>query len=78
MLANILKLNNVNTSGMLFDSKARTTLAFVTLGADGERKFLFSENPSADMPPDESESELDLNLIKKVPLISISVYKMWP
>ena len=41
MLADILKKNNVNNKGMHFDVGARTTLAFVTLRADGEREFMF-------------------------------------
>ena len=64
MLGNILKQNNVETSGMRFDSNARTALAFVTLRADGEREFLFFRNPSADMLL--QESELDKDLLKKV------------
>lgn len=64
MLANILKQNNVDNSGMRFDHNARTALAFVTLRADGEREFLFFRHPSADMLF--RESELDINLIKQV------------
>lgn len=64
MLADILKQNNVDTSGMRFDSNARTALAFITLRADGEREFLFFRNPSADMLL--HESELDINLLKQV------------
>ncbi|XP_027923665.1 probable fructokinase-7 isoform X2 [Vigna unguiculata] len=63
MLADILKQNNVETSGMRFDSNARTALAFVTLREDGEREFLFFRNPSADMLL--QESELDKNLLKQ-------------
>lgn len=63
MLADILKQNNVDTSGMRFDSNARTALAFVTLRSDGEREFLFFRNPSADMLL--HESELDIDLLKK-------------
>ncbi|XP_039066535.1 probable fructokinase-7 [Hibiscus syriacus] len=63
MLANILKENNVDNSGMRFDHSARTALAFVTLRADGEREFLFFRHPSADMRL--HESELDINLIKQ-------------
>ncbi|KAK7283682.1 hypothetical protein RIF29_13381 [Crotalaria pallida] len=63
MLADILKQNNVDTSGMRFDSNARTALAFVTLRSDGEREFLFFRNPSADMLL--HESELDIDLIKQ-------------
>lgn len=63
MLADILKQNNVETSGMRFDSDARTALSFVTLRADGEREFLFFRNPSADMLL--QESELDKNLLNQ-------------
>lgn len=63
MLADILKQNKVDNSGMRFDTGARTALAFVTLRADGEREFLFFRNPSADMLL--HESELDKNLIEK-------------
>lgn len=63
MLADILKKNNVNNSGMRFDHKARTTISFVSLKSDGEREFLFFRNPSADMLL--QESELDVNLIKQ-------------
>ncbi|KAF0901724.1 hypothetical protein E2562_006193, partial [Oryza meyeriana var. granulata] len=63
MLADILKENNVNNQGLLFDAHARTALAFVTLRSDGEREFMFYRNPSADMLLE--EKELDLDLIKK-------------
>ncbi|GJQ95154.1 probable fructokinase-7 [Tanacetum coccineum] len=63
MLADILKQNKVNNSGMRFDQNARTALAFVTLRSDGEREFMFFRNPSADMLL--HESELDVNLIKQ-------------
>ncbi|OMO85965.1 Ribokinase [Corchorus capsularis] len=62
ILADILRKNKVNNSGMRFDRNARTALSFVTLGADGEREFLFFRHPSADMRL--RESELDTNLIK--------------
>ncbi|KAL3341991.1 hypothetical protein AABB24_026155 [Solanum stoloniferum] len=63
MLADILKQNNVDNSGMRFDHDARTALAFITLTAEGEREFVFFRNPSADMLL--RESELDVDLIKK-------------
>ncbi|XP_041002715.1 probable fructokinase-7 [Juglans microcarpa x Juglans regia] len=63
MLADILKQNNVDNSGMRFDHNARTALSFVTLRADGEREFLFFRHPSADMLL--HESELDIDLIKQ-------------
>ena len=64
MLADILKKNNVNAEGLLFDEGARTALAFVTLRADGEREFMFFRNPSADMLL--QENELNASLIQKV------------
>lgn len=64
MLADILKQNNVDNSGMRFDANARTALAFVTLTRDGEREFVFFRNPSADMLL--TETELDVEIIKKV------------
>ncbi|XP_062228557.1 probable fructokinase-6, chloroplastic isoform X2 [Phragmites australis] len=63
MLSDILKQNNVNNQGLLFDTHARTALAFVTLRSDGEREFMFYRNPSADMLLE--EKELDLDLIRK-------------
>ncbi|EYU19503.1 hypothetical protein ABFS82_06G113600 [Erythranthe guttata] len=63
MLADTLKDNKVDNSGVRFDHNARTALAFVTLRADGEREFMFYRNPSADMLL--HESELDTDLIKK-------------
>lgn len=64
MLADILKQNNVDSSGMRFDPHANTALAFVTLKKDGEREFLFYRNPSADMLL--KPEELDADLIGRV------------
>ncbi|EPS58176.1 fructokinase, partial [Genlisea aurea] len=63
MLADILKENNVDNSGIRFDSSARTALAFITLRSDGEREFMFYRHPSADMLL--LDSELDKSLLKK-------------
>ncbi|KAK6117574.1 hypothetical protein DH2020_048683 [Rehmannia glutinosa] len=63
MLADSLKENKVDNSGLRFDPYARTALAFVTLREDGEREFMFYRHPSADMLL--QESELDVNLVKK-------------
>lgn len=41
--------NGVDTSRMLFDSDAKTGLAFVTLTSAGVPEFMFYRNPSADM-----------------------------
>ncbi|KAJ8445749.1 hypothetical protein Cgig2_026076 [Carnegiea gigantea] len=63
MLAGILTENGVTDGGVLFDTGARTALAFVTLRSDGEREFMFYRNPSADMLL--REDELNLELIRK-------------
>ncbi|KAH9310850.1 hypothetical protein KI387_025885, partial [Taxus chinensis] len=63
MLAGILRENGVDDKGLLFDSHARTALAFVTLRSDGEREFMFYRNPSADMLL--TEAELDKDLIQQ-------------
>ncbi|RZR95829.1 hypothetical protein BHM03_00024725 [Ensete ventricosum] len=71
MLAGILRDNGVDDSGVSFDTGARTALAFVTLRSDGEREFMFYRNPSADMLL--TEGELNLDVIKSVSPISISL-----
>lgn len=64
MLAEVLRDNKVDPSGLRFDSSARTALSFVSLGGDGEREFLFFRHPSADILL--HQSELDIDLVKKV------------
>ncbi|XP_039683054.1 probable fructokinase-7 [Medicago truncatula] len=61
-LVDVLKANNVDTSGMLVDSNASTQLHYVFLRADGERECWLSGNPSANML---LYSEVDRKLIKK-------------
>ncbi|XP_042398029.1 fructokinase-1-like [Zingiber officinale] len=63
MLVSILRDNGVSDAGVVFDSGARTALAFVTLRADGEREFMFYRNPSADMLL--TKAELNVDLIRK-------------
>ncbi|MCA9907237.1 MAG: fructokinase [Anaerolineae bacterium] len=48
-LADVLRREGIDVRGLLFSHEARTMLAFVSLGADGERSFSFYRNPSADM-----------------------------
>lgn len=59
-LAQVLKDNGVDTTGLKFTDEARTALAFVSLRADGERSFVFYRHPSADvlMTPDDVEYSL--------------------
>ncbi|HNT33868.1 MAG TPA: carbohydrate kinase [bacterium] len=49
----------VDTHGLILDSACRTTLAFVSLTADGQPSFAFYRNPGADMmlTPDEIDPE---------------------
>jgi fructokinase len=48
-LAETLRREGVDLSGLTFTKKARTALAFVSLREDGERDFHFYRDPSADM-----------------------------
>ena len=63
MLADILRQNNVDHSGMSFDPYTRTALAFVTMRNYQEGNFMFYRNPCVGMLPGETEIA---NLIKKV------------
>lgn len=47
-LAETMQRAGVDISGLVFDATARTTLAFVSLAADGDRDFVFYRNPGAD------------------------------
>ncbi|MFQ5576997.1 MAG: PfkB family carbohydrate kinase [Anaerolineae bacterium] len=48
-LARTLNDNGVGTESLVFSAAAQTGLAFVSLGAQGERDFMFYRHPSADM-----------------------------
>lgn len=48
-LEQVFKSGGVDTNHMLFDSSAKTGLAFVSLTSDGVPEFMFYRNPSADM-----------------------------
>ena len=73
-LAQVLKDNGVDISGLKFTDEARTALAFVSLQADGERSFVFYRHPSADMlmTPDDVEYSL-INRAKAFHFGSISL-----
>jgi len=60
-LADVLKADHVDVSGLKFTNEARTALAFVSLASGGERSFSFYRHPSADMlmTPD----DVDLSVI---------------
>lgn len=48
-LAQTLKSEGVDLRGLEFTTEARTGLAFIALGEDGERDFSFYRHPGADM-----------------------------
>lgn len=48
MLTNTLNQAGIYTTGLVADSNTFTTLAFVTLDEQGDRKFSFSRKPGAD------------------------------
>ena len=49
LLAETLAGAGLDLTGLRFTREAQTGLAFVSLGAGGERSFLFYRHPSADM-----------------------------
>ena len=53
----------IDTAGIVVDGSAFTTMAFVTLDADGDRDFSFARKPGADMLL--RYDELDLSLIDR-------------
>ena len=60
-LGETLAREGVDTRGVRYEDRARTMLAFVSLGPDGEREFMFYRHPSADMLLE--PSEIDTGLI---------------
>lgn len=48
-LKKTLSDEKVETSGMVFDTEARTTLVFIGMPSDQEAEFVFYRNPGADM-----------------------------
>lgn len=61
-LTKVLSENGVDTSQVCYSDQARTALAFVSLGAGGEREFMFYRHPSADML--HRPEEIDLEYIR--------------
>lgn len=60
LLIKTLKQNNINTDGVVVDSNAFTTLAFVTLDDNGDRDFAFARKFSADTMLNFDEVNLSL------------------
>ena len=53
--------DNVDTSGLIVDPKYFTTLAFISLDENGERKFSFARKPGADTQL--TAGEVDMSLL---------------
>lgn len=60
---------NVDLRGMRTTDKQHTTLAFVSLDANGERHFSFCRNPGADTQL--SEADLDEELLKSTKILHV-------
>ncbi|MDD3920333.1 MAG: carbohydrate kinase, partial [Eubacteriales bacterium] len=63
LLLNTLQKAGIDTSGIVVDDGVFTTLAFVTINAEGDRAFSFARKPGADTML--REGELELSLIDK-------------
>ncbi|MFB0546760.1 MAG: PfkB family carbohydrate kinase [Anaerolineae bacterium] len=48
-LVDVLRQQGVDTRGMRFDEKARTTMAFIAMPDENTAEFVFYRNPGADM-----------------------------
>lgn len=68
-LKNTLKDLNVDVSGMRTTDKQHTTLAFVSLDANGERNFSFCRNPGADTQL--SVDDLDMSLLQETKILHL-------
>ena len=68
-LKNTLKDLNVDVRGMRTTDKQHTTLAFVSLDANGERNFSFCRNPGADTQL--SEADLDMGLLQGTKILHV-------
>lgn len=59
-LRSVLEKERVNTDGLILDSNYFTTLAFVEVNGEGERRFSFSRKPGADIQIRKEEIEIDV------------------
>ncbi|MDR1040414.1 MAG: carbohydrate kinase [Deltaproteobacteria bacterium] len=62
-LKETLERHGVDASGMRFDPKVGTTLAFVHLGGEGERSFSFYRDPGADVTL--APEEVDMGIVSR-------------
>lgn len=73
-LRGVLDEVGIDTSNLITDKKARTTLAFVQTFSDGDRDFSFYRNPGADMML--TEDEIDKKLIKRSKILHFGTLSM--
>ena len=59
-LQSVLNAEGVETAGMILDENYFTTLAFVNVGANGERSFSFARKPGADTKIEKEELDVDI------------------
>lgn len=64
----------IDTTNLVMDEEARTTLAFVETFADGDRDFSFYRNPGADMML--KETEVDMGLVKDAEVFHFGTLSM--
>lgn len=68
-LLDTLKSHNIDTSGIIVDKDSFTTLAFVDLDKNGERKFSFARKPGADIRLE--YEEIDKNLLAETKIFHV-------
>lgn len=73
-LKKTLEAIHIDTSNLLVDHNARTTLAFVQTFADGDRDFSFYRNPGADMLL--REDELDESMLRNTRIFHFGTLSM--
>lgn len=73
-LRGVLDEVGIDTSNLITDKEARTTLAFVQTFADGDRDFSFYRNPGADMML--TADEIDKKLIKRSKILHFGTLSM--
>lgn len=73
-LRTVLEETGIDTSGLVTDDDARTTLAFVETFPDGDRDFSFYRNPGADMML--TEDEVDMELLKDTEIFHFGTLSM--
>jgi len=75
-LAATLQPEGVDIEALHFSDEARTALAFIALGDDGEREFMFYCHPSADMLL--RPEEIDVGAIRSAKLLQFGSLSLRP